>query len=84
MTSTIPVTAVTPHQLNPQQQSALTSLYTLSNGNGNTGGTMTTQAPTGLTNGASTGTTADLSALGLTALPTSKSVAVCFQIENCL
>ena len=83
VTSTIPVTAVTP-QLNPQQQSALTSLYTLSNGNGNTGGTMTTQAPTGLTNGASTGHTADLSALGLHALPTSKSVAVYFPIENCL
>ena len=70
MTSTIPVTAVTPAvpqaALNPQQ-SALTSLYTLSNGNGNT--TMTTQSPA--TNG--TTTAADLSTLGLTALPTSKS-----------
>ena len=42
---------------------------------------MTTQAPTGLTNGASTGHTADLSALGLHALPTSKSVAVYFPID---
>ena len=61
MASTIPAAAA----LNPQQ-SALTSLYTLSNANGNT--TMTTQSVPNPNNSVS-----DLSTLGLTALPTSKS-----------
>ena len=65
MASTIPAPAAA--QLNPQQ-SALTSLYTLSNANGNT--TMTTPSQVPNPNNSVSDLT---STLGLTALPTSKS-----------